>query len=462
MNKREILLRKPQSAYERTDDGLWPQIEAFCEAYKAFLDTGRTERECVDEAVRQASALGYRPPCRENQNGLLYAARHGKAVMLVRKGTRPISDGLRIVAAHIDAPRIDLKPYPLYEKDGFAMLKTHYYGGIKKYQWLATPLTLTGVVILADGRKVPVDTGDTVLFISDILPHLGAEQGKKPLSEAFLGENMNVTAGTRPDAETGDDRIKLAVLSCLHDRYGMTEHDFQSAELCLVPAFKTRDAGLDKSMIAGYGHDDRVCSYAAMRALFDAKETEYTCVCILADKEEIGSEGITGMKSKFVDSVLEDLCAGQDTTLRDCYAKSFCLSGDVCNAFDPNFADVSDPKNNARLGFGPGVFKATGIKGKSGSSDASAETMARLRSLLDKAGIVWQMGELGKVDQGGGGTVAKFIAERNIEVVDIGVPVLNMHAPMEIVAKIDCWYMYKACLALFEDRQTPSAVPNTE
>lgn len=456
MSKRDILLRKPASAYEALREGQWGQIEAFTGGYKAFLDAGKTERDCVSEAIYQAQSHGYNRYIRGDEvksGDCFFAEQHGKALMLVRIGKKPLSAGLRIVAAHIDSPRIDLKPYPLYEKDGFAMLKTHYYGGVKKYHWMATPLELRGTVYLIDGTQVNISIGDDadepVLFISDVLPHLGADQAKKALSDAFPGENLNVTAGTLPDAEEGEDRVKLAILALLNRQYGITEHDFQSAELCLVPAGTARDAGLDGSMIGAYGQDDRSCSYAAMRALFDTPDPDYTCVCIMADKEEIGSEGITGMQSAFFDDILEDLCAAQGVTLRECYSNSFCFSGDVTNAFDPNFTDVSDPQNNARLGHGPCVMKATGIRGKAGSSDASAETMLRVRQILDGAGVCWQMGELGKVDQGGGGTVAKYIAQRNIEVVDIGVPVLNMHAPLEITAKIDCWHTYKAFLALY-------------
>jgi aspartyl aminopeptidase len=441
-NARDYLIRKPAPAYGRLKEGDWERILAFAEEYKKFLDAGKTERDCVAEAVRQAEG-----------HGVSVHTRHNKAVILVKRGKKPLSEGARIVAAHIDSPRIDLKPYPLYEKEGFAQFKTHYYGGIKKYHWLASPLELRGVVYLHDGTAVSIAPGENepVLFISDLLPHLGADQAKKIVSEAFPGENLNVTVGTIPDKEDGDDKIKLAVLSILHKRYGMTEHDFQSAELCLVPAGNARDAGLDGSMIGAYGHDDRSCSYAAMKALFDCGEPEYTAVCVLADKEEIGSEGITGMQSAFFDAVIEDLCAAEGTSLRTCYANSFCFSGDVTNAFDPNFADVSDPQNNARMNHGPCVMKATGRGGKGGSSDASAETMSKTRRLLDGAGVSWQMGELGKVDQGGGGTVALFLARRNIEVVDVGVPVLNMHAPMEVVSKIDCWETYRAFLALYQD-----------
>jgi aspartyl aminopeptidase len=440
-NPHKLLIGKPVPAYGRIAGE--DQIPAYAEGYKKFLDAGKTERECVAEAVKQADG-----------RGLLTYVRHNKALILIKRGKRPLSAGLRIVAAHIDSPRIDLKPYPLYEKDGFAMFKTHYYGGIKKYHWLASPLELRGTVYLKDGTAVTVAPGiaEPVLFISDILPHLGKDQIKKTVEEAFPGDNLNVTVGTAPETGDGEDRIKLAVMSVLHKRYGMTEHDFQSAELCLVPAGNARDAGLDGSMIGAYGHDDRACAYAAMKALFDAGEPEYTAVCVMADKEEIGSEGITGMQSAFFDTVTEDLCSAEGGSLRECYANSFCFSGDVTNAYDPNFADVSDPLNNARMGHGPCIMKATGRGGKSGSSDASAETMSKTRRLLDGAGICWQTGGLGKVDQGGGGTVALFLARRNIEVVDIGVPVLNMHAPMEVAAKIDCWETYRAFLALYQDK----------
>ncbi len=448
----EMLLRKPVTAYEKLGKTCAAEAAAYAEDYKSFLNAGKTERECVTEAIRLAREKGFV----DFRNGeeKFYVSRHGKALILVRLGKKPPAEGFRIVATHIDSPRIDLKAYPLYEQDGFAMLKTHYYGGIKKYQWMAVPLELRGVVYLASGKKVEIapEEGSPVLFISDILPHLGADQAKKSVSEAFPGEGLNVTVGSLPEGDDKENRVKLAVMTLLNKRYGMAEDDFQSAELSLVPVGNARDAGIDRSMISGYGQDDRACAYAAVRALFDTPEPKYTSVCILADKEEIGSEGITGMRSAFFDQVLEDLCETEGCALRDAYRNSFCLSGDVCNAFDPNFESVSDKKNNARLGYGPGIFKATGTRGKSGSSDASAETMSRVRRLLDGAGVCWQMGELGKVDQGGGGTVAKYLANRNIEVVDIGMPVLNMHAPMEVTSKIDCWQTYKAFLALYGEK----------
>lgn len=457
--QRDLLLRNPKPAYETLPEGEWEKVLSYCESYKTFLDKGKTERECVDTLISELSALGAAPFDRERDyrpGDRFYAQKHGKALLLCTIGKKPLSEGLRMVASHIDAPRIDLKPYPLYEKEGFALFKTHYYGGIKKYQWMATPLALHGIVFLKDGSPVNISIGDDpsdpVLFISDILPHLGAEQVKKPVSEAFPGENLNVTTATLPHPEEGKDRVKLAVMAFLHHHYGMTEDDFQSAEICLCPAGKARDVGLDGSMLGGYGQDDRSCSYAAIRALLDTPVPEYTSVCILADKEEIGSEGLTGMQSAFFDMILHDLCKKQGVSLRNVYDKSFCLSGDVCNALDPNFLDVSDPMNNSRAGYGPGIYKATGHRGKAEASDASAETMSRLRRMLDTAGIPWQMGEMGKVDQGGGGTVAKYIASRGIEVVDIGIPVLSMHSPFEITCKVDCYLTYRAFMALFEDK----------
>ena len=457
MGDRERLLRDTKSAYDKMPEGQWEEIEKYSAGYKAFLDAGKTERECAAEAVRQAEQCGFKPYIRGmrlSPGDKVYSEKFGKAVMLVTAGQKSLAHGLRIAATHIDSPRLDLKSYPLYEESGFALLKTHYYGGIKKYQWMTIPLELRGVVFLADGSRVYVSIGsgedEPVLFISDVLPHLGADQAKKPVSEAFPGEGLNVTAGTLPHPEQGDGRVKLAVLALLERKYGMTETDFMSAELCLVPAGRARDAGLDGSLIGAYGHDDRSCAYAAFRAMLDTAAPEYTSVCIMADKEEIGSEGITGMQSEFFDAVLCDMCLGQGVDPSLCYENSFCLSADVCNALDPNFADVSDSMNNARIGFGPGVFKATGSRGKSGASDASAETVSRLRSLLDKNNIPWQMGELGKVDKGGGGTVAKYIANRGIEVIDIGVPVISMHSPFEVVSKIDCYLTYRACAALYE------------
>lgn len=457
--RREKLFLETKSGYERLGDGQWELAESYCEGYKSFLDAGKTERDCVSEAIFQAERQGfvpYKPGMKVKAGDKLYLTRLGKAAVLAVIGQKPLSEGIRMVAAHIDAPRLDLKPRPLYEDNGMALLKTHYYGGVKKYQWMASPLELRGVVCTSDGETVRVSIGadkdDPVLVITDLLPHLGADQMKKPVTEAFTGEGLNVLVGSCPDLAEGSDRVKLAVMELLHNKYGITEHDFTSAELSLVPAGSARDVGLDRTMIGAYGHDDRSCSYAGLRALFDVKEPDRTAVCFLADKEEIGSEGVTGMRGGFFDNFIEQLCLSQGTTLRACYASSFCLSADVCNAFDPNFPDVSDPRNDGRLGHGVAICKYTGRAGKAGSSDAAAETMAYLRRILDGERVIWQTAELGKVDKGGGGTVAVFLAQRDIEVVDCGVPVLSMHAPFEVVSKLDCYMAYKACLAVFGER----------
>lgn len=457
--KKEALAIQWKNGYDRLYEGQPEAIDTFAKGYMAFLNNGKTERDCVTEAVFQAKAHGfaaYNPGDKLKAGDKVYVERHGKSVLLAVVGEKPMSEGIRIMAAHVDAPRLDLKPYPLYEDSEMALLKTHYYGGIKKYQWMASPLALRGIVYLSDGSAVNVSVGDDpedpVLVITDLLPHLAADQMKKPVSEAFPAEGLNVLVGTSPDAAEGTDRIKLHVLELLHQKYGIIEADFQSAELSIVPAGDAREVGLDRSMIGGYGHDDRSCSYAGMRALFDIGTPQYTCVCMMADKEEIGSEGITGMQSAFFDTFVKDLCEAQGASLRRCYENSFCLSGDVCNAFDPNFPDVSDKSNNARINYGVGIFKYTGRGGKGGASDASAETMSKIRTILDREGVFWQMGELGKVDKGGGGTVAAYMARRNIPVVDAGVPVLSMHAPFEIISKLDAYMMYKACVAVYRDK----------
>ncbi|MDR1735807.1 MAG: aminopeptidase [Oscillospiraceae bacterium] len=457
--RRETLFANGKNGYDRLYDGQWDIIETYCAGYKAFLDDGKTERDCVAEAVFQAESHGfreYRPGTAVKAGDKLYITRMGKAAAFAVIGERPLSDGIRMVAAHIDSPRLDLKPNPLYEDGGLALLKTHYYGGVKKYQWLSLPLELRGVVCTASGGKISVSIGadenDPVLVITDLLPHLAAEQMKKSVTDAFKGEDLNALIGSRPDEAEGADRVKLAVMALLNEKYGITESDFVSSELCLVPAGCARDVGLDRAMIGAYGHDDRSCAYAALRAIFDCAAPAYTTVCFLADKEEIGSDGLTGMKSGFFDMFIESLCQGGGVSLRQCYANSFCLSGDVCNALDPNFAGVSDKLNAARAGNGVGIFKYTGSRGKYGASDASAETMGKLRALLDGSGVFWQAAELGKVDEGGGGTVAAYLAVRDIEVVDCGVPVFSMHAPFEIVSKLDCYMMYKASLAVYGDR----------
>jgi len=334
-------------------------------------------------------------------------------------------------------------------------LKTHYYGGLRKYQWVTIPLELHGVVALKSGPVVRVSVGngegDPLFTIDDLLPHLGVEQSKKPLSEAIPAENLNILVGSRPLADDeGSDRVKIAVLELLNRKYGILEEDFISAELSAVPAFHACDIGFDRSLIGSYGHDDRVCAYAALAALLQLDTPERTAVCMLADKEEIGSEGVTGMKSAAFDTFMADLCAGQGVLPRACYERSFCLSADVTAAYDPNFAEVYEKRNSALINYGMGLCKYTGARGKSGASDASAELVAYVRKVLDNANVVWQMAELGKVDAGGGGTVAAYMAERDIDTLDAGVPVLSMHAPFETVAKLDCYMTFKGMKAVFE------------
>jgi aspartyl aminopeptidase len=393
----------------------------------------------------------------QNAGAKMYSGVGGKALVLAVVGKAPLSDGANFAAAHIDSPRIDIKQVPLYEDGDLAFFKTHYYGGIKKYHWVAQPLALHGTVIKKDGQAIDIvigeDESDPALMITDLLPHLGKEQEKKTLGDAFTGENLNILIGSRPDSEEKEkNRVKLAILKILNERYGIIEEDFLSAELEAVPLMHARDVGLDRSMIGAYGHDDRSSAFAALRAILDIGEPETTAVCILADKEEIGSDGVSGMQSALFDDFIEELCAASGTRPRDCYRASFCLSADVCNAFDPNFPDVSEKLNSAKLGYGVGVMKFTGSRGKSGSSDASAEVVAMLRAVFAESGVAWQMAELGKVDQGGGGTIAKFMANRGIATIDAGVPVLSMHAPYEIVSKLDCYMAYKGILAIFNRR----------
>ena len=456
--RREALLYQPKNGYDRLTPAEEADLNAYCEDYKKYLDAGKTERECVDETVRLAQLHGFKPLVRGmalNPGDKVYRVNRGKAVMLAVMGSRPLSEGVNIGAAHIDSPRLDLKPNPLYEDAELAFLKTHYYGGIRKYQWVTIPLELHGVVALKDGTTVKVaigsGEGDPRFTIDDLLPHLGAEQSKKPLGEAIPGESLNLLIGSRPFAgDEGSDRVKLAILDLLNQRYGIVEEDFISAELSAVPAFPAMDIGFDRSLIGAYGHDDRVCGFAALAALFTLSVPGRTAVCMLADKEEIGSTGVSGMKSAAFDTFMSDLCDAQRVPLKVCYERSFCLSADVTAAFDPNFAEVYEKRNSARVNYGVGLCKYTGSRGKGGASDASAELVAYTRRVLDEAGVAWQMAELGKVDAGGGGTVACYMAERDIDTIDAGVPVLSMHAPFETVSKLDCYMTFRGMKAVYE------------
>ena len=454
---REELLYSQKNGYALIDEDEKQKIFEYCEGYKAFLDTARTERLAVREGISIAEKAGfvrYERGMDLSPGTKVYSSVRGKALLLAVIGEESLENGCVIAAAHVDCPRLDLKQNPMYEDNEIAYFKTHYYGGIKKYQWTAVPLALYGVVALKDGSVVDVcigkDKDDPQFIITDLLPHLAAEQNKKTLSEAITGEGLNILIGSIPETGDGSDRVKLAVLRLLNEKYGITETDFLSAELSAVPAIDTRDQGLDRSLIGGYGHDDRVCSYAELKAITKIGQPRRTAVCILADKEEIGSEGVSGMQSQAFECFIEDLCDTQGVKLRHCFEKSLCISADVSNGFDPNFPDVSEKRNNAKMNYGVTLIKYTGSRGKSESNDASAELIGYLRGIFDDSKVVWQMGELGKVDQGGGGTVAMYMSKRNIDTIDAGVPVLSMHAPCETVAKFDCYMTYKAIKSVYE------------
>lgn len=457
---RKTLLHTKKNGYDSLGDEDRKAMEEYCTTYRSFLDMGKTERECVAVAVHLAEMHGFRewqPEERYAPGDRIYFVNREKNVALAVIGQKPLSEGVRIAVAHADAPRLDLKPAPLYEDDEMAYFKTHYYGGVRKYQWTTVPLALHGAVVLKNGEKILVKLGDAPedpqFLITDLLPHLGRKQGEKPLNEAIPAETLNLLIGGRPCAgDDGKDRVKLEVLRLLNERYGIVEEDFASAELEAVPAWPAREIGFDRSFLGAYGHDDRSCAFAALSAILKLDAPEKTAICLLVDKEEIGSEGVTGMQSAAFDRFVAALCRIEGVPIEECWAHSFCLSADVTAAYDPNFSEVYDHRNSTRCNYGVGLKKYTGSGGKSGGSDASAETMGYLRGVFNKNGVLWQTAEMGKTDLGGGGTVAKFMARRNIDTVDIGVPVLSMHAPYETVAKLDCYMTYRAILAVFEDR----------
>ena len=457
MNAKELsekLLYTKKSVYERLDAAAIDAALDYARGYANFLDNAKTEREAVATAIEMAKAKGYRPYTfgQALQAGdKFYFNNRDKSLYLFIIGSEPIEKGVRINAAHIDSPRLDLKQCPLYEEGGMSFLKTHYYGGIRKYQWVATPLALHGVIVKKDGTRVSVTVGedesDPVFYINDLLPHLGQESNKKPLGEAIPGEKLNVLVGSRPFEGADGDAIKLNTMYLLNQKYGITEDDFLSAELSLVPAFKARDIGFDRALVGAYGHDDRVCAYPALTAILAETAPRHTLLCVLADKEETGSDGNTGMKSALLPDLLNEISTALGGNPAVVRANSKCLSADVSCAYDPNFSDVFEKRNTPLLSCGVVLTKYTGSRGKSSTNDASAEYVGWLRSVMEENGIVWQAGELGKVDVGGGGTVAKYIAEHNIETVDLGVPVISMHAPYEVIAKVDLYEAYRAFVA---------------
>lgn len=451
-------LSEDKNGYDQMQEGERVAMNAYCESYKSFLDVVKTEREFVTQSIRLAESLGFKPYVRGmklKSGDKVYKSNRGKMLILAVIGSEGMDKGVQITAAHIDSPRLDLKPTPLYEDSELCYLKTHYYGGIRKYQWVTIPLELHGVVVLKDGRGIPVAIGENnepKLVINDLLPHLGAEQNKKPLSNGITGEQLNLLIGSEPVTGEESNRVKLHVMKLLYDKYGFNEADLVSSELEAVPAVKATDIGLDRSLIGAYGHDDRVCAYAAIKAMFDLESTPTrTAVCIISDKEEIGSVGVSGMQSGAFDTFIEDLCESQCVALRVCFANSFCLSADVTAAFDPNFADVYEKQNEAKINHGVALCKYTGRGGKGGGSDASAEIVAYVRQIFNNYGVVFHMTDMGKVDAGGGGTIAAYMANRNIDTLDAGVPMLAMHSPFEVVAKLDCYMTYKAMKAVYEN-----------
>ena len=455
------LAYKRTNVYEVADEALMKAIFDYAEGYKTFLDEGKTEREVCAYVVKAAEEKGYKPfkfGMKLKAGDKVYYNNRGKNIYLIKIGTADVAeDGIRIIASHIDSPRIDLKQVPLYESNDIAFAKTHYYGGIRKYQWATIPLALHGTVALKNGEKIEVrigeDDADPVFYISDLLPHLAAKQNAKPLGSAIEGEDLNIWFGNIPyvAAENEKDRtVKENVLKILHDKYGMEEADFLSAELSLVPAFKAKDIGFDRALLGAYGHDDRVCSYPAYTALFDAETDTHTVMVVLADKEEIGSEGTTGMQCAIFTDLIDAIASSFGASSAAVRANSKCLSADVNAGFDPNYPSVLEKQNATYVSHGAGVTKFTGARGKSGSSDADAEYVAYLRKLFDENGVIWQTGELGKVDEGGGGTVAKYIAAMNIDTIDIGVAVISMHAPYEVVSKADVYETYLAFKAFIK------------
>ena len=450
---------KRTNVYETADEKTMKAIFDYAEGYKKFLGECKTEREACAYIVEEAEKNGYKQfdfSEKVKKGDKLYYNNRGKAVFIIKIGTGDIKkDGIRIVGSHIDNPRLDLKQVPLYEDNGVAFAKTHYYGGIRKYQWATIPLALHGVVAKKNGEVVTIKIGeedsDPVFYVSDLLPHLAAKQNAKTLGEAIEGENLNIWLGNIPYGEKEDDKtVKKNLLKILEEKYGIEEEDFLSAELSLTPSFKPKDIGFDRALVGGYGHDDRVCSYAAFTAAFDTESDKQTSITLLVDKEEIGSEGSTGMQCCLLRDIIDVIADSFGITSAAVRVASKCLSADVNASFDPNFPEVSEKLNATFLSCGAGITKYTGARGKSGSNDASAEYVAFLRKLFEDNGVVYQTGELGKVDAGGGGTIAKFVANMNIDTIDIGVPVISMHSPYEVISKADLYMNYLAFKAFIK------------
>lgn len=460
----EKISYKQKCVYDELSTEQTKEMIDLCERYKDFLDAGKTERECVKTAEKAALDSGF---CRmETLDSLkpgdrVYTINRDKNILLAVIGEEGLENGINIVGAHIDSPRLDLKQNPLYESCGQALFKTHYYGGIKKYQWTAIPLALHGVVITKDGEKIDVNIGekdsDPVFCVTDLLPHLAKDQMSKKMSDGIEGEALNILVGGTPVSEDVPEKVKMKILSILNTLYGISEKDFLSAELEAVPAFKARNVGFDESFVGAYGQDDRVCAFTALESILNTKAPKKTAVCLLIDKEEIGSVGNTGMLSSFFEMTVAEMLEKEKgvcsvTALNNVIRNSACLSSDVGAAVDPNYEQVSEKQNSAFAGHGMVLMKYTGSRGKSGASDASAEFVAEVTRIFDEENVIWQTCELGKVDQGGGGTIAMYIANLNMDVIDCGVPVLSMHSPFEITAKGDIYMAYKSYMAFYKNR----------
>ena len=452
----ERLSYKRRNVFEEASSEKIKEMFDYSEGYKAYLDSSKTEREATATTIAMAEAAGYteyKLGDKLSVGDKKYFNNHGKSVVVFKIGAADLElEGVRILAAHIDSPRLDLKQVPMYEDSGMAFLKTHYYGGIRKYQWMATPLALHGVMVKADGEVVEIkigeDEGDPVFYINDLLPHLARKQAQEPMATAISAETLNILIGGLPyDDKDVSEKIKLTALSLLYDKYGVTEEDFLSAELTLVPAFKAKDIGFDRALLGSYGHDDRVCAYPALTALFNSDDDQRTVMVVLADKEEVGSDGQTGMQCDVFMDVLAEISRSLGKNEAVVRSASKCLSADVTAAYDPNFAEAYERRNSAMISCGTCMSKFTGSGGKSGTNDASAEYVGFIRRLFAENNVIWQTAELGKIDVGGGGTVAKYISKHNIETVDLGVPVLSMHAPFEVVSKADVYSTYEAFCA---------------
>lgn len=457
--EKELLWETPHIAKEAPE-----QLEAaaaFCEGYKVFLNNGKTERECVKEAIAMLTAAGYKEfdeTVSYKAGDKVYWNNRGKALVASTFGKLSPEAGIRMNGAHIDSPRLDLKPNPLFEKGDIAYLKPHYYGGVRKYQWTTVPLAMHGIVGTKTGEMIEItigeNEGEPQFCITDLLPHLAADQNSRKLGEGVKGEELNIIIGSIPFMGEEEDKIKqpvkLMAMKLLNEKYGITEKDFTRAEIEMVPAYKAQDIGLDRGLIGAYGQDDRVCAYTALMAEMETAEPEHTTLTILADKEEIGSTGNTGLNSDFVLHIVEDICENQGANTRKALRNSLCLSSDVNAAYDPTWSSVYEDRNASYIHKGCVLTKYTGSRGKSGSNDASAETMTQVINMMDEAGVYWQTGELGAVDVGGGGTIALLVARMDVDVVDLGVPILSMHAPFELASKLDVYHTYKAFCAFYK------------